>query len=374
MAEKREFKAYIPKIPFTKDFTGFSHNIFVGRFGYPNVNVGFLASEEKNYFLDAPKKWSEKNLSIEKIMDFRMSMLNSKYGLNVKKPTVSFYDATQEIAQTNKPADVELNLKKEPSYGLRGGQWSPPYAGTADLKKISINSNLKIPIKIQKAIYDTDWKATDSIPELFKKKIDESYLVKLLSSGSLGLEKDRKLVPTRWSITAVDDTVGKSMINKLRDFPTIDPCIYEGGYLGNYYIIILLPQTWSYELFEISTTKGQVWHDYENHNGRKNYAQETAGGYYATRMAILEELTKIKKQAGALVFRFVTNEYYQSMGVWVVREAVRKAMASKPERIDRGIILNEAIKRSVKYNYFIANLIKRSKLLKEGNQTKLSWY
>ena len=49
----------------------------------------------------------------------------------------------------------------------------------------------------------------------------------------------------------------------------------------------------------------------DNQANRWGLLQETAGGYYAARMAILEELTKLRRQAGCLVFRFVTNEYYQ---------------------------------------------------------------
>lgn len=368
---KREFKAYIPKINPKQDFSGYSHNLFVGRFGYPNVNIGLLSTEEKNKDLDNPKIWSKKNLGIEKIMDYRMAILNSKFGVNIKTPTNQFYETTREIAQANNYADVDISLDKKPVLKIQGGNITPPYAASASLKRIDITNNPRIPIKVSKAINDSDWKATESIPALFQNKIDENYLVKLLSSGSLGVKNQRKLVPTRWSITAVDDTISKQLIEEIKQ-NTIEEChVYEGGYLGNYYIIIMLKQQWSYELYEINCDNGSVYHDYELSNGRKNYAQETVGGYYATRLAISETLKGKKIQAAPLVFRFITDEYYQSLGVWVVREAVRKTMNNSPKYMNKSEALSYAVNQSKKYNYYIKNLIMNSEILKYNQQKKI---
>jgi len=69
--------------------------------------------------------------------------------------------------------------------------------------------------------------------------------------------------------------------------------------------------------------------DYEGYGGRKIYASNTVGGYYAARLSALEYLKKIKKQASVLLLRFITGEYYAPLGVWVVREAVRKTLTEK---------------------------------------------
>lgn len=368
---KREFKAYIPKINPKKDFSGYSHNLFVGRFGYPNVNIGLLSTEEKNKDLDNPRIWSKKNLGIEEIMDYRMAILNSKFGVNIKNPTNKFYETTREIAQANNFADVDVSLDKIPVLKMQGGSITPPYAASATLKNIEITNNPKIPKKVSIAINDTDWRATESIPSLFNNQIDENYLVKLLSSGSLGIKNQRKLVPTRWSITAVDDTVSKQIIEEIKHNNLEECHVYEGGYLGNYYLIIMFKQQWSYELYEISTGNGTVYHDYEPYEGRKNYAAETVGGYYATRLAILEKLKEKKVQAAPLVFRFITNEYYQNLGVWVVREAVRKIMNNAPKYMDKSEAISYAINQSKKYNYYISGLITKSELLKYSKQRKL---
>ena len=56
----------------------------------------------------------------------------------------------------------------------------------------------------------------------FKNKFDEYTLSKILSVGVLGLKKDKKLVPTRWSITATDDILAKNLLRKIRDFKWIE--------------------------------------------------------------------------------------------------------------------------------------------------------
>ncbi|MCJ7450432.1 MAG: hypothetical protein MUP58_01695, partial [Candidatus Nanohaloarchaeota archaeon QJJ-9] len=64
--------------------------------------------------------------------------------------------------------------------------------------------------------------------------------------------------------------------------------------------------------------------------GRTSYAEETAGGYYAARLGVLEKLRKKQRQAKALVLREVTDEYWAPLGVWVVRETVREALEKEP--------------------------------------------
>ncbi len=93
--------------------------------------------------------------------------------------------------------------------------------------------------------------------------------------------------------------------------------------MGNCYLIMFLPNVWNYELFELYLP-GSSWNpsqeirastDYESYSGRKNYAFATAGGYYATRLPILEYLNKMKKQASVLVIRIETPSYWASLGV-----------------------------------------------------------
>ena len=186
-------------------------------------------------------------------------------------------------------------------------------------------------------------------------------------------------MPTRWSITAIDDTVGKQLIKEIKDLHVGEYRAYFGGGWGNYYLLLFFPEIWSYELFETYlanpvnpwSKNGFMYStDYENYEGRKEYAEETAGGYYSVRLASVEKLKEIKRQAQVLALRFITPEYNVPLGVWVTREAARKALQNRPiEFSSKELMLKyaeELIKR--KFNFDLNLLLDKSLLLKNLKQ------
>lgn len=345
---------------------------------YPKVNVGFLSDSKLPDDVDTPKLWSEKDYKIPKIVDLRSSLINSRFKVNIKSFDDKFLEITQEISQAKKPVDVEVHLDKKPNYNINFNQDITPYGPAVNLEKAEITENPSIPRHVDKVVSDTDLKAVGAIDYLYKKGYDEHYLTKLISVGNLGIEKNRKLVPTRWSITAIDDTLGKKLIKEIKDYNNYDYVAHFGGYLGNYYLILFFPEIWSYELFEnyigdINKAKvEETESDYESYQGRKTYASNTVGGYYATRLSILEYLKNKKRQASVLVIRFISSEYYMPLGVWVVRQAVRHALKSQPIIFsDKELMLKYAdvlIKK--KYNLNFDFWTKKSILIKEMNQQK----
>lgn len=315
-------------------FFGDSLTPFVGRYGYPSVNVGLLSvpeQKDESWLHDAPAYWSSKDFQIPRIVDLRSALINSRFKLNIKG-TGKFLDISQEVAMASRPVDVEVSLYKKPTFQMSFNSYNAPMGPLARLKKAEITENPKIKASVERVYYDSDLKAKDALIYLYKKELDENFLTRILSIGTLGLKPQRRLVPTRWSITATDDTLGRYLISEIKNYPEIDTyTAYFGGYLGNYYLIMMFPEIWSYELFEsYVTTPLRFATDYELYEGRKKYAENTVGGYYACRIGIAERLNRLKRQASVLVLRFITNEYTVPMGVFVCREATRKSMKAKP--------------------------------------------
>lgn len=350
-----------------KDFFGDVPNIFVGRYGYPDIRVGMLSTEE--YMgNDNTKLWIEKNFDIDKIVSLRSLMVNSNFNVSVKTKNNRFLEMSQEIALAKKPVDVEINLDKAPKFGVVNPQREAiPFGPSIKLMKASICENPKIPGKVEKVVSDIDLKAVEAMNYLSKNGYDEHYLTRILSSGNIGVKPQRKLVPTRWAITAVDDTLGKEKIRRVKEFKKCEFKIHFGGYMGNYYVSLFFPGVWSYELFEAYVKSSEYCTDYENYNGRKEYASSTAGGYYAARISLLEKMEKDKKQGAVLLLRFITDEYYAPLGIWVVRTAVRKCMESTAwEFENKEKMINYALSFVKKrFNYDAKNMIKNSILLKE---------
>lgn len=375
---------------FKANFFGSAPAPFIGRFGYPNINIGVLSpqfSGDTSYY-DSPKLWSKGNFPIGSIASLRYGLVNSRTKWNIKDIYKDkgrrFLDVCQETGMAKKGAELEVNLNKAPSLNFKLEKEITPFGPASQVKKARITTNTKIDTRVERVVSDTDLKAAPAIISLYKKGFEEAALNKLISVGTLGLKKNRKLVPTRWSITAIDDTVGKQLIKEVKDLPTGDYQLHFGGSWGNYYLVLFFPEVWSYELFETYLNKNiNPWSknnyaystDYEPYQGRKNYAEETAGGYYASRMPVLEKMKSNKRQQAALVLRFITSEYNVPLGVWVCRESCRKSMESKALTFADEKLMLKYAKEFIqnKFGFNLDMLLKESKLLKNKRaQSKLS--
>ena len=356
-------------------------SVFVGsKLHYPLVNVGILSPldrDEDAWVYDKPKFWAENNFQVNDVVKLRDSLLNSRFQSNVTdvRYNKKFLDLSQEIAVASKPVDVEIELKNKVNIGREKDKVMTPHGMRAGIKSAKIVSNVKVDRKLDKIMND-DIKASEAMKILYKNSFDEYLLSKILSIGVLGLKKNRKLVPTRWSITATDDALGKQLLENVKKFRWIENYeLFYGSFLGNHYLILLFPSVWSYELFELYLP-GSSWNQsnrikastvFEPYSGRKDYAVATAGGYYASRLPILEYLNKIKRQAGVLAIRIETPSYWAALGVWVVRESVRKALTNKMLDFTKMEELLESSTKigMIKFGYDNSDILKRSKLVEQ---------
>lgn len=377
------------KQTFKQDFHGSAPAPFIGRFGYPHVNIGILSpqiSGDTSHY-DSPRLWSQRQMPIGTIASMRYSLVNSRTRWNVKEPYKSgnrqgkLLDITKEVGLASKPVELEVSLKKAPALPLKMEKEIIPFGPGAEVRWAKITENVNVDSRVERVVHDTDLKATPALLNLYQKGAEENFLTKILSTGNVGLGKNRKLVPTRWSITAVDDTLGKKLIQEVKQFPLGDYQAYFGGAWGNYYLVLFFPEIWSYELFETYLGyKVNPWSkagnfystDYEGYEGRKEYAGETAGGYYAARLPLLEKMKQLKRQQSCLALRFITSEYNVPLGVFVCREAARQAVQEKPVRwASPELIISyaqELVQR--RFGFDLNLLLNESKLLKTRGQQK----
>ncbi len=366
-------------------------SIFIGsHLKYPFVNVGILSPIEKvedAKIFDNPEDWAKKNFSIKDVLNLRENLLNSKFKSNVFDARLNkkFIEIAKDIALSSSPVDIEIELKNRVDSRRGLDKILTPHGMRADLKNAKIISNVKIDKKVDRVLND-EIKTNEGIDYLYNSGINEYNLSKILSVGVMGLKKDKKMVPTRWSITATDDLIGKNLLKKIREYKWLENYqLFVGEFLGNQYLILMFPNIWSYELFELYYP-GSSWNpgkemkastDSEDFKGRTKYASNCGGGYYATRLPILEYLNSIKRQAGVLAIRLETPSYWASLGVWVVRESVRKSLKDFFSFDSNEELLKNSKKISLEKFRFNPDLIfKRSKLIKlYGTQKNLNeWF
>lgn len=318
--------------------------VFVGRVGYPKINVGPLIPpiHGDTAYLDLPELWGDK--SIEDVVSFRFQLVRGKHRVNALEPEKGgrLLDMTRELVLSKSPAEVEASFTKRPSSSIALDDEAQPHGPSAPLQGLELGS-LKTDHVIEKAYYDTDLKAADAILDLYGRGTYVSRIQRALSMGCFGMDKNRRLVPTRWSITAVDDTISRALVDEVKDYPTIDEYrVYESWRLDNRFMIIMAPLGWSYELVEAwypNTTwnprgkKVVLYSSSEGYKGRWEYA-EIGGCYYAARLAVAEALRKERRQACVVILREAHPGYIMPVGVWNVRENVRNAMAGEPRKFE----------------------------------------
>lgn len=324
-----------------EDIAGMSPpSVFIGRIGYPNVYAGPLVPpiHEDTTVYDLPERWFGK--SMDEIVGFRSMLVRGKHRVNVQNfmDAGKILDQTRELALADSSVDIELNLLKKPRGSIYLSDDVQPFGPSAPIRDLHVG-NARYDDKIEKAYYDTDLHAGPAVLDLYSRDVMVSKIQKAFSVGAFGVEKNRRLVPTRWSITAVDDIISKSLMAKVKMFPEISEYrVYESIYLDNIFEILMIPQQWNYESME-AWYPGTVWNpngksvaiysDWEPNSGRTTYAA-IGGCYYSARLATCEQLVKERRQATVIVLREARPGYIMPIGVWQVRENVRNAMRQKP--------------------------------------------
>ncbi len=318
-------------------------DIFVGRIGYPNVFVGPLVPPimGDTSEMGMPETWVNK--TIPEIVEARSMLVRGMMKENIHNvETGRMSGMLQELAIADRFAGVEMQLKHKPNLTIKFDENSQPFGPSAPLKGMSVG-NTKANKQMEKAYFDTSMKAREGIVELYNKGVEVSRIQKILAAGGLGLGKGRKFVPTRWSITAVDDTLGKHRLLEVKESDQLEQItVFEDVALDNRWLVLMFPGAWSYELVEAwypNTTWNQdtkniaIFSSSEFFAGRKTYA-EIGGCYYAARLASSEYLNRIGKQARVVILRETHPGYIMPVGVWNVREHVRAALKTEPLHFD----------------------------------------
>jgi len=347
-------------------------SIFIGRIGYPYVYAGPAVPQEigDTSIYDSPELWIDK--SFDEIIEFRFKLIRGKFLTNVKNlEKCKFIEYIQELAMSKNPVETEIILKNKPTQSIILDSEVQPFGPGGIVENVKIR-NPKADAKIEKVYYDYDLKAEDAIIELYKKGLNISQIQKAFSAGLFGIKIQRRLVPTRWSITAVDSIISENILEEIRNYPLINNfLVYEFKHLDRLFIVLLFPDSWGYELIEAwypNTTWNPnenyitICSDGEDYWGRKNYP-DIGGCYFSARLAVAEKLKEMKKQARALVISEAYPGHILPLGVWEVRESVRAALGFYPKKFENIVEALEYLSTRIKTP--INKLVDQSKILKD---------
>lgn len=308
----------------TSTYQGSSPSVFIGSFGYPDVQGGPLLINDS----DNPPDWLARNLGMEDIVGIRARTIRGRSALNAIAGNL------QEIALSSRPLDVDVAFEKPVAFSLNFDGTIAPVGFTGPVKTLEIAGNARVERVVDRITSDTDIGANEAVVALKESAIDVYRISGLMTAGLLG--RRQKFVPTRWAITAVDDTLSTSMKKEIARYPPVEEIrLFTAEIFGNRIICILLPGDWKYEMIEIwgrhSLWGGENDVIVQDREGMKKKGYSPIyGAYYSARLAVCEYLLQVKRSARVIILRSVSGDYWAPLGTWVIREATRKAMARPP--------------------------------------------
>jgi len=344
----------------------------VGEYGYPRVSLYYMippgAPEEKAGYYDAPREWASARETLAGIIRLRSELVSARVRVDARDP-MRLYEAeiSPALASTT-PVDSEALLAKPPTPKLAFDGVSKPRGPTAPAQEIRVTSNPRLHPRLEKLVFD-DARASEAVWELYRSGVDVYTIQKAFSLGMLGGLRRRRLVPTRWAITAVDEILASRLRATLRGRDSISEVeVYRGEYLGNRFAIILLPGPGTLEWIE-------AWHPHtawtraarrpviirveEDPLGR---ATAEDGGFSAAKVPVLEHLTRRGKTADVVILREITPDYYAPVGNWHIRETIAAALSRPP--VARASSPREAAQTLEQIFPRVPELVRASRLLK----------
>ena len=308
-------------------------SVFVGSYDYPKVFVGPMVPpiHGDTSLLDSPENWKGK--SLEEIVNFRLNLVRGTQKIPINQTEGRYIENLQEVVMSSKPTDSDLVFEKPPSSKISLDGESAPFGPAGEIKSAKFSSTSSVK-PIEKIFYDKDLKAQDAVLNLYNSGIDISKIQKCFSIGMLG--QKRKLVPTKWSITATDDIISKSLVDDVLDYDLIDTCkVFSYSHLGNVFSVVLFPHRWIYEMIEAWYSNGVMGFGSDSEDARGiDHPPAIAGAYFAAKLGVLEYLNRCKIQSGVIILREIRPEYAIPVGVWQVREGIREAMKQNPTLFD----------------------------------------
>ncbi len=356
--------------------------VVVGESGYPKVPLIFgippgIHGPEASAYDNFHKMWGR--ITISEIIRRRAYQLGLVIRADAADP-MKLYEKEVSIAgvSTN-PVDSEGLLASKPLPRLTFRPRIDPLGPVAKASDIRITGSLKVPKHLEKFMWD-DVKAVEAVRELhFTHGIDVYTLQRALSLGFLGRLRRRKLVPTRWAITAIDRTLANEMLGKLREYPPVnDVEIYFASYLGNKFAIILYPGDYFLDWVEVWQPLTVFTRGAKNYVAVHNRDLGTGrtltldGGFEAARYSVLKVLTERRRKASGIIVRIITPEYFASVGNWHIRETVRNALTRGPLKVGS---LREAIQVLGELDKDLKEVVEGSpEFLKLFKQRKLTEY
>ena len=291
------FHAQVASKP-SSSYQGSSPSVFIGSFGYPGC-AGRPAPHQR--YGSIPRNGSGTTSG------WRRSWASAPAPSAGIPAFPGSPAACRRSHSPRMPLDVDVAFEKPVEFSLNFDGTVAPVGFSGTVKTMDLIGSAKVGRAVDRITSDTDIVATDAAIALNSDGVDVYQIAKLMTAGLLG--KRRKFVPTRWAITAVDDTLSNGLKKEIARFPPLEEIlVFSGEIYGNRIVAILLPGDWKYEMIEV-WGKHTLWAGddevivQDREGMTKHGYSPISGAYYSARLAVCEYLKTIRRSARVVVVR-----------------------------------------------------------------------
>lgn len=210
----KELKKYQQELKPTKEIEGFGASAIVGEKNYPNLKVHNVSnSNEDNSFFKTSDIVKRDYSDIIKLK--ARNILGSTNDTYIKKTNDRINKELQDIYKSKNAIEFNSEFENELRFDkVLVNKVSGIVGSRNPLLSLKANENTSTSKKIEKYTAN-DIKSREAIISLYEKGVNEHQIINLLALGSFGMQMNKKMVPTRWAITAYDQTIEKHLHKKL---------------------------------------------------------------------------------------------------------------------------------------------------------------
>lgn len=371
----KQIKAYQKTLKPTKEIEGYGTAPIVGEKNYPFLQIHNSSNEDKaNNFMNSGEIVKQ---GYKEIFHLKAkNILGSTQNTHIRRTTDRINNEIIDIYKSKKAIEFNSTFEKELKFDkVLSNKVSGIMGSKNELESLNATENTSTNKQIEK--YESnDAKAKEAVIKLYEHGENEQQIIHLLALGIFGVSINKKLVPSKWAITAYDTMIQNHLHKKILKYNPINQ--YEVYYYQNKsdtHVNILLPDHYmGTHTEDWANSYSDEWNGFNvdwfnNANKLSTPKALNAGGYYATKIALNEHLNSRKKQAAAIMIRRI-RDYDVPLGVVFVRECVRESFKNQVFKTSSFSELDNFIKTKFPdhYKHFI-----NSKVLKEQKkQMKLN--
>jgi hypothetical protein len=371
----KQIKAYQQTLKPTKEIEGFGSAPIVGEKNYPFLQIHNSSNEDKsNNFMNSGEIVKQGYKDIFHIK--AKNILGSTQNTHIRHTTDRINNEIIDIYKSKKAIEFNSTFEKELKFDkVLTNKIAGIMGSKNELEQLQATENTTTSKQIEK--YSTnDAKAKEACIKLYEQGKNEQQIIHLLALGVFGVNINKKLVPSKWAITAYDKMIEEHLHKQILKYKPINQ--YEVYYYQNKsdtHVNILLPDHYTGTHTEDwANSYSDEWNgfntdSFNNVNKLPTPEALNAGGYYATKIALNEHLQNRKKQASAIMIRRI-RDYDVPLGVVFVRECVRESFKNQVFKTSSFEELNEFIK--TKYPDHHKHFLNSKVLSEQKKQTKLN--